>query len=115
MSIWEQTALAADMQRHWADNQVSVTVTFSKEEADEIGTVLDVFEDRLKSISFLSLGDDHGYVQAPYIEITEAEYNELAARVRPLVTDAAKVEESDMFCTTDTCMLKSEISSQNKS
>ena len=115
VSIWEQVALAADMQRYWADNQVSVTVTFAPEEAKEINTVLEVFEDRLKSISFLPLGDDHGYVQAPYIEITEAQYNEMQSKAGTMVMDAAKVEESDMFCTTDTCMLKSELSSQNKS
>lgn len=103
VSIWEQVALAADMQRYWADNQVSVTVTFSKDEAKEIGTVLEVFEDRLKSISFLPLGDDHGYVQAPYIEITEDEYNMLAAQVRPLVTDAAKPEAEDKFCDGAAC------------
>ena len=115
VSIWEQVALAADMQRYWADNQVSVTVTFAKDEAKEIGTVLEVFEDRLKSISFLPLGDDHGYVQAPYIEITEDQYNELAAKVLPMVMDAAKVEESDSFCTTDTCMLKTEMAASGHS
>ena len=91
------------------------TVTFTPEEAAEIGTVLEVFEDRLKSISFLPLGDDHGYVQAPYIEITEDEYNAMVAHIRPMVLDAAKSEESDMFCTTDTCVLKSELASQKQS
>lgn len=103
VSIWEQVALAADMQRYWADNQVSVTVTFAPEEAREIGTVMEVFEDRLKSISFLPLGDDHGYVQAPYIEITEAQYNEMAAKTRPMVMDAAKVEAEDKFCDGAAC------------
>jgi hypothetical protein len=103
VSIWEQVALAADMQRHWADNQVSVTVTFTPEEAAEIETVLEVFEDRLKSISFLPLGDDHGYVQAPYIEITEAEYNVMAARIRPMVMDVVKTEAEDKFCDGGVC------------
>ena len=30
-SMWEQLNLAAFMQRHWADNQVSATVTFDRE------------------------------------------------------------------------------------
>jgi hypothetical protein len=98
VSIWEQVALAADMQRYWADNQVSVTVTFSPAEAKEIGAVLEVFEDRLKSISFLPLGDDHGYVQAPYIEITEEQYNNLSALTSPMVMDAVRVEAEDKFC-----------------
>lgn len=115
VSIWEQVALAADLQRYWADNQVSVTVTFGQDEAAEIGTVLEVFEDRLKSISFLPLGDDHGYVQAPYIEISKDEYDAMVSQIRhPMVMDVVKPEESDMFCTTDTCLLKTELSSQNK-
>jgi len=114
VSIWEQAALAADLQRYWTDNQVSVTVTFTQAEAPEIATVLEVFEDRLKSISFLPAGEDHGYIQAPYIEITEDEYNAMAAKIRPMVMDAAKTEETDNFCTTDTCMLKTELSSQNR-
>jgi len=109
VSIWEQVALASDLQRHWADNQVSVTVTFSPPEAKEIGTVLEVFEDRLKSISFLPLGDDHGYVQAPYIEITEAEYEAMSAGLLSMVLDAAKVEEEEVFCTSDVCMLKKDM------
>ena len=102
-SIWEQISLAADLQRHWADNQVSATVTFSKEEAPEISTVLEVFEDRLKSISFLPLGDDHGYVQAPYIEINEEQFNELSARVTPMEMGAAKTEAEDKFCDGAAC------------
>lgn len=107
VSIWEQVALAADLQRYWADNQVSVTVTFTKDEAKEIGTVLEVFEDRLKSISFLPLGDDHGYVQAPYIEINEAEYLAMVARIQPMVMDSAKVEQEDTFCDGGVCMIDS--------
>lgn len=107
VSIWEQMALAADMQRYWADNQVSVTVTFRPDEAREIGTVLEVFEDRLKSVSFLPLNDsDHGYVQAPYIEIPEAEYLDMAARVRPMNLDSVRNEDEDKFCDGGVCAVK---------
>ena len=34
LSIWEQFSLAAFMQRHWADNQVSCTVTFDQRKRD---------------------------------------------------------------------------------
>jgi hypothetical protein len=105
VSIWEQVALAADLQRYWADNQVSVTVTFTAEEAKEIPTVLEVFEDRLKSISFLPLTDDHGYVQAPYIAITEDEYNAAIARVRPMDLTATKNDQTDQFCDGETCQI----------
>jgi hypothetical protein len=103
VTIWEQTALASDVQRYWADNQVSVTVTFAPHEAKDIGTVLEVFEDRLKSISFLPLGDDHGYVQAPYIEITEEQYNTMSANIRPMVMDVVKTDMEDKFCDGAAC------------
>ena len=106
VSIWDQVALASDIQRYWADNQVSVTVTFKPDEAKEISTVLEVFEDRLKSISFLPLSDDdHGYVQAPYIEISEDEYVAMAGQVRPMDMTKSKNEQQDMFCDGDACMI----------
>lgn len=106
VSIWDQVALASDIQRYWADNQVSVTVTFTKEEAKEIPRVLEVFEDRLKSISFLPLGDDHGYVQAPYIEISKDEYEAMAAKVRPMDMSEAVHEQDDLFCDGGVCMVE---------
>jgi len=105
VSIWEQVALAADLQRYWADNQVSVTVTFKPEEAAEIPTVLEVFEDRLKAISFLPLKDDHGYVQAPYIAITEDSYRALVARTSPMDLTRSKQEVVDSFCDGETCQI----------
>jgi len=54
LSIWEQFSLAAFLQRHWADNQVSCTATFDPEtEADELPHVLNYFQYRLKGISLL--------------------------------------------------------------
>ena len=106
VSIWEQVALASDLQRYWADNQVSVTVTFKEHEASEIPTVLEVFEDRLKAISFLPLKDDHGYVQAPYIAISEDEYDAMVARLSPMDIGTTKHEVTDNFCTTDSCEIR---------
>jgi len=105
VSIWEQVALAADLQRYWADNQVSVTVTFKPDEAKEIPTVLEVFEDRLKSISFLPLKDDHGYVQAPYIATSEDEYIAMTARLKPMDLSASKQEAEDKFCDGEACQI----------
>ena len=53
VSIWEQVNLACFMQQYWADNQVSCTVTFKKEEAKEIPHVLNYAQYGLKGISFL--------------------------------------------------------------
>ena len=48
LSIWEQFQLAAFLQRHWADNQVSCTVTFNPEkEGNQIDPCI-----KLLSVSF---------------------------------------------------------------
>jgi len=76
LSIWEQFSLAAFLQRHWADNQVSCTATFNPEtEADELPHVLNYFQYRLKGISLLPRANGGVYKQMPYEGITEKEYN----------------------------------------
>lgn len=104
VTIWEQVANAADLQHYWADNQVSVTVTFSKNEADQIPTVLEVFENRLKSISFLPISE-HGYAQAPYETITESEYDALVSQIKPMLLETDSHEIDDKFCDGDSCTI----------
>lgn len=86
VSIWEQVANAAAYQRYWADNQVSITVTFNKDEARDISHVLEMFEDSLKGISFLPISE-HGYKQAPYETITSQEYEARIAKLSPISFD----------------------------
>ncbi|MBI2435147.1 MAG: hypothetical protein HYV26_20000, partial [Candidatus Hydrogenedentes bacterium] len=57
VSVWEQMENVAQTQYYWADNQVSATITFKPEEARDIPYILELFETRLKSISFLPLKD----------------------------------------------------------
>jgi len=106
VSIWEQFSLAAALQKHWADNQVSVTVTFSSEEVSEIPRCLEAFEDQLKSISMLPL-KTHGYVQAPYETINEATYHRMMSGIKPLNFDEGThdVESEDKFCSGESCQL----------
>jgi len=106
-SIWEQFANAADLQKYWADNQVSVTVSFQNGEHRDIKTCLEVYETRLKSVSLLPLLDtDHGYVQAPYIKITKEEYEELSTGLSPINFESAVHEVTDKFCDGDKCEIK---------
>ena len=107
VTMWEQFTLAAALQRHWADNQVSVTVSFKGKEKGEIATALATFEDQLKSVSMLPLGD-HDYKQAPYEAIDEPTYREMAARITLMDLhgqNAHDVDAEDKFCTTDACTL----------
>ena len=63
--------------------------TISPEEAKDIPYILELYETRLKSISFLPL-TDHDYAQAPYQECSHLEY-ELALAKMPAKIDWTKL------------------------
>lgn len=111
VSIWEQLENVAQMQHYWADNQVSATVTFKKREAKDIPRALDLYQSRLKSISFLP-AEDHGYVQAPYITITKEEYAAAVEKLKPLVLKGDTNEMVDEFCDGDACLIPQVINAQ---
>jgi len=113
VTMWEQFTLAAALQRHWADNQVSVTVTFQGREEREIATCLSIFEDQLKSVSMMPLLTEEqqrgqGYTQLPYTAISKDEYEQMSDRVLPMdfgLMDTHDADSEDKFCTSDTCTL----------
>jgi hypothetical protein len=80
-------------------------VTFAQEEASQIKLCLESFEDKLKSISLLPLSD-HGYAQAPYIQITKEQYEEMSSKIKPLVLNFNTHEAEDKFCDGDACEIK---------
>ena len=104
--MWEQMALAAFMQRYWADNQVSCTVTFDpKKEGPMISTALNYFQYQLKGISFLPKLELGAYKQMPYEEITENKYNKMVDKLSYLSFRQVKGNEAEVekFCNNDTC------------
>ncbi len=106
VSIWEQLRLATAMQRWWSDNAVSVTVTVPEGQEAELPRALAMYEEDLKSVSFLPLSAEGAYVQAPYEAISKDKYQELASvlkkyKLEPDESD--RVEEK--FCTTDRCTI----------
>jgi len=107
VTMWQQFANAVDLQRHWADNQVSITVTFRQDEVKDIKPCLEIYEADLKSISMLPL-NDHGYVQAPYETITGDQYWQMMDKISPLnlaSTETHDVSAEDKFCDGGTCTL----------
>lgn len=106
-TIWEQFQNAADMQSYWADNQVSITVSFKHEEAKHIKTCLEMYERKLKSISLLPPAEDAGYQQLPYEEITEDQYRDIVKNIKPLVLNGDTHDSSteDKFCDGDSCVI----------
>jgi len=111
VSIYEKMALAAQAQRYWSDNSVSVTVTFDVEkESEAVGTALHMYDGQLKTVSFLPMGN-HVYPQMPYTQITEAEYDEYAMRLFPIdftgvYAGMASDAIGEAYCTTDACEIK---------
>jgi adenosylcobalamin-dependent ribonucleoside-triphosphate reductase len=106
LSIWEQFSLAAFLQRHWADNQVSCTATFNPEtEADELPHVLNYFQYRLKGISLLPRTNGGAYKQMPYEAIDEKTYHDEVKKLGRLTFGVIKNEEADVekFCNNDVC------------
>ena len=112
LSIWEQFSLAAFMQRHWADNQVSCTATFDPDtESSELPHVLNYFQYYLKGISLLPRSNGGAYKQMPYEAITEKEYNKQVKKLGYLsfVGVEGEAAEIDKFCNNDVCDIPGEI------
>ena len=106
LSIWEQFSLAAFMQRHWADNQVSCTATFDPEiEGDQLTHVLNYYQYYLKGISLLPRKNGGAYQQMPYEAINEKEYNKQVKKLGFLsfVGIEGEQAEVDKFCNNDVC------------
>lgn len=84
MTAVTQLELVKELQKNWADNAVSVTVYYKKEELPGIKEWLkENYNDSLKTVSFL-LHNEHGFKQAPYEEITQEQYNALRKKVKEI-------------------------------
>ena len=109
LSLWEQLSLAAFIQRHWADNQVSCTVTFDPEkEGDEIAKALDFFQYQLKGVSFLPRAETGAYQQMPYEAISLEQYNQEVERLGRLSFGRLKGDDAvaEKFCDGDVCQIE---------
>ena len=81
MTAVSQLEWVKKMQTEWADNAVSVTVYYRKDELEEIKTWLSQnYDTSIKSVSFL-LHADHNFPLPPYEEITKEQYDKLLAKV----------------------------------
>ena len=108
-TVWEKAAIAVLAQRYWADNQVSVTLTFDAEkEADQLAYLLHTHEGQLKSVSMLPMSNDT-YQQMPYQSITEEQYKTMLADVKPIDFDtlygSGTMDDAigEKYCTSDVC------------
>lgn len=113
VSAWEKATMAGELQRYWADNSVSVTVSFDpEEEAQHIAPILHWAAGNMKTISFLPMGNQI-YGQMPYENLETIEWvKRLTQEVFPVDLSAAyggaaKDAEGESFCTTDACEIRS--------
>ncbi len=92
------------MQRYWADNQVSATITFDPQhEGPQLTHALDYFQYQLKGVSFLPRSDGV-YAQMPYEEISAEEYQALVDKLQPLNLNSVNTKpQPDKFCDSDVC------------
>lgn len=111
VSLWEQLSLASFLQKYWADNQVSCTVSFDPEtEKDAIKPALEYFQYQLKGVSFLPKAAG-SYEQMPYEKIDQEKYGQISEKITP-VELSKKLRESkvtmedstgEKFCDNNSC------------
>lgn len=107
VSLWEQLELAAFMQQHWADNQVSCTVTFTESEKDQIEPALNYFQYRLKGISFLPKLETTAYPQMPYETITKEQYAEQIKNIKKVKFKQIQEDSiPELYCDSESCVIK---------
>lgn len=108
MTAIEQLEWVKKMQTVWADNAVSVTVYYRKEELPLIKEWLsNNYNNSIKSVSFL-LHVDHNFVLPPYEEITEVEYKKALSKIDltvPLQQSAIEAMDFD-DCATGSCPVR---------
>ena len=106
VSIFEQAAVVAMLQRAWADNAVSNTLTVQPEELRHVERVLSLFAPQVKSMSMLPDRGD-AYVQMPVEAITRQQYEDRSSKIKPVRWKAVKDSDgdaySDAYCADDVC------------
>jgi len=104
VSMWEQLEIAAQYQHYWADNSVSVTVTFNEEESTQIKDALEMYETRLKAVSFLKY-EETGYKQAPYEPISQKQYEKMSKKITPIQRIDSGEAQGTKFCDGESCII----------
>ena len=109
MTAVQQLEWVKKMQTVWADNAVSVTVYYRKEELQLIKDWLEKnYTDGVKSVSFL-LHADHNFPLPPYQECSVGEYENMLAEIDfsiPLLQTSFEGELQLDDCATGACPIK---------
>lgn len=103
----QQLDMVRRMQREWSDNSVSCTVYYKLEDLPEIKEYLKQhMKEELKTVSFMRYSE-HGFIQAPYEDITEEKYIELASKCYPITKVEVREKDFDVQdCDNGSCPIK---------
>ena len=108
MTAIQQLEWVKKMQTEWADNAVSVTVYYRKEELSSIKEWLTAnYDSSVKSVSFL-LHADHNFPLPPYEEITKEQYEKSVSKIDftiPLQSATGGMLDLD-DCSTGACPVR---------
>ncbi len=114
VSAIDHLSLWSLYQEHWCDHNPSITVTVRDDEWFTVGAWVYSNFDKVCGLAFLPYSD-HVYTQAPFIELTEEEYDAwVAAHPEPSLdwNDLSKYEKEDqtigsqtLACTGDSCSI----------
>ena len=91
---WKQLDVLKMAQKHWADQAVSVTVYYKREDIPDLKEWVAQNLQYIKSISFLC-HSDHGFKQAPKEAITKEQYQILSSKIKPLALE--EIGQGDMI------------------
>lgn len=106
MTALTQLDWVRKLQAIWSDNSVSCTVYYKKEELPAIKEYLKkYYRNNHKSLSFL-LHSDHGFIQAPYEEITKEQFRELNNKTTIISSISSAVFEGGDECAGGACPVK---------
>ena len=112
MTALEQLENWLVYQRHWCEHKPSVTISVKDHEWMDVGAWVYKYFDEISGISFLP-HSDHSYVQAPYQDCDEANYEELKSKTPQHIDFTEFLEEDDnttsaqtLACTGNSCEIQ---------
>ncbi len=106
LTLQKQLDILLKAQKHWSDQAVSVTIYYRKTELPFIKNWLDAHLSELKSISFLC-HNDHGFKQAPWEAITEAQFKDKSKDLKDLdIESVGEGSLESMECEGGACPIK---------
>lgn len=106
VSVYEQAAIVAMLQRAWADNSVSNTLTIQPSEMNQVERVLALYAPLVKSMSLLPDADGT-YEQMPLEAITRSEFERRSSELTEVQWSSLHGGDGDpddsRYCTSDAC------------